>query len=411
MSILIYKQCHRHPNQKKTPKCNYAHIGYIATRPGAVKNEGMRHGLFGKLEPGEVREFATWQEAARLVRELSYRRVNMYRGIISFSPETAAELGLTDHKAWEDYIERHILTLAKYNGIRVQNLQWAAAHHNERGHPHIHVVFWDKNQRTMVPFVHPSIPDKIRRQLIRDTFADKIQAYCETKQRAREQLTAAAVDLVDEFEQYMERLHPSEYKSLRETFGHITDDELGAVPLDGILSADELAHFIPGLFSLKEKMPKKGRLAYKLLPEEVKAELDTFVASLKANCKYIGDLVNEYADAKCQLAMLYDTDPAHVEEQQQKGIAEADKLIANKVLEAIRAMLRKDRETGAFEYAEARKAYYTEQMICEILMALEQNAVNMGMEYDDCQKAMGGDLSKAAKKEWYLRHKDRGMEP
>ena len=108
---------------------------------------------------------------------------------------------------------------------------------------------------------------------------------------------------------------------------------------------------------------------------------------------------------------LYDADPVHVEEQRQKGIAEADKLIANKVLEAIRAMLRKDRETSAFEYAEARKAYYTEQMICEILMALEQNAVSMGMEYDDYQKAMGGDLSKAAKKEWYLRHKDKGMEP
>lgn len=84
MSILIYKQRHRHPNYKKTPKGNYAHIGYIATRPGAVKNEGMRHGLFGKLEPGAVKEFDTWQEAARLVRELSYRRVNMYRGIISF---------------------------------------------------------------------------------------------------------------------------------------------------------------------------------------------------------------------------------------------------------------------------------------------------------------------------------------
>ena len=153
----------------------------------------------------------------------------------------------------------------------------------------------------------------------------------------------------------MERLHPSEYKRLRETFGHITDDELGAVPLDGVLSADEMAQFIPGLFALKEKMPKKGRLVYKLLPEEVKAELDAFISSLKTDCKYIGDLVNEYA--------------------------------------------------------EARKAYYTERLICEILMALEQNAVNMGMEYDDCQKAMGGDLSKAAKKEWYLRHKDRGMEP
>ena len=323
MSILIYKQRHRHPNQRKTPKCNYAHIGYIATRPGTVKNEGMRHGVFGKLEPGEVREFSTWQEAARLVRELSYRRVNLYRGIISFSPETAAELGLTHHKTWEDYMERHILTLEKYNGIRVQNLQWVAAHHNERGHPHIHVVFWDKNQRTMVPFVHPSIPDKIRRQLIRDTFSEKIQAYCEAKQRAREQLTAAAVDLVDEFEQYMERLHPSEYKRLRESFGHITDDELGAASLDDVLSADGLARFIPSLFALKE--------------------------------------------------------------QRQKGIAEADKLIANKVLEAIRTMLRKDRETGSFEYAEARKAYYTERLICEILLTLEQNTVSMGMEYDDCQ--------------------------
>lgn len=180
MSILIYKQRHRHPNYKKTPKGNYAHIGYIATRPGAVKNEGMRHGLFGKLEPGAVKEFDTWQEAARLVRELSYRRVNMYRGIISFSPETAAELGLSDHKAWEDYIDRHILTLAKFNGIRVQDLQWVAAHHNEKGHPHIHVVFWNKHQRTMVPFVHPSIPDKIRKQLIRDTFAERIKEYTQT---------------------------------------------------------------------------------------------------------------------------------------------------------------------------------------------------------------------------------------
>ena len=241
MSILIYKQRHRHPNYKKTPKGNYAHIGYIATRPGAVKNEGMRHGLFGKLEPGVVKEFDTWQEAARLVRELSYRRVNMYRGIISFSPETAAELGLSDHKAWEDYINRHILTLAKFNGIRVQDLQWVAAHHNEKGHPHIHVVFWNKHQRTMVPFVHPSIPDKIRKQLIRDTFAERIKAYCEDKQQAKEHLSAITDEMIDEFEKYMEQLHPQEYRRLREAFGRITDDELGTSPLDSVVGAMKIA--------------------------------------------------------------------------------------------------------------------------------------------------------------------------
>ena len=283
MSILIYKQRHRHPNYKKTPKGNYAHIGYIVTRPGAVKNEGMRHGLFGKLEPGAVKEFDTWQEAARLVRELSYRRVNMYRGIISFSPETAAELGLSDHKAWEDYIDRHILTLAKFNGIRVQDLQWVAAHHNEKGHPHIHVVFWNKNQRTMVPFVHPSIPDKIRKQLIRDTFAERIKEYCEAKQRAKEHLSAITDEMIDEFEKYMEHLHPQEYRRLREAFGRITDDELGTSPFDSVVGAMKIAPFLSRLFALKEKMPKKGRLYYKLLPEDVKVEVDAFVAFLKEN--------------------------------------------------------------------------------------------------------------------------------
>lgn len=411
MSILIYKQRHRHPNYKKTPKGNYAHIGYIATRPGAVKSEGMRHGLFGKLESGAVKEFDTWQEAARLVRELSYRRVNMYRGIISFSPETAAELGLSDHKAWEDYIDRHILTLAKFNGIRVQDLQWVAAHHNEKGHPHIHVVFWNKHQRTMVPFVHPSIPDKIRKQLIRDTFAERIKAYCEDKQQAKEHLSAITDEMIDEFEKYMEQLHPQEYRRLREAFGRITDDELGTSPLDSVVGAMKIAPFLSRLFALKEKMPKKGRLYYKLLPEDVKVEVDAFVAFLKENNEYIRNLVQDYVESKTRLAMLYDTDPTHIKEQQEKAVAEADKLIANKILDMIRTMLCKDREVQSFEYTEARKAYFTEQMICEILIALEQAAMSFDMEYDDRQKAMSTELSKAARKEWYLRHKDKGVEP
>lgn len=168
----MYKQRFRNPNYRKTPKCNYAHIGYIATRPGASKNEGMRHGLFGKLSPGKLTEFETWQEAAREIRELSYRRVNIFRGIISFSPETADELKLNGHTVWEEYIERHIMTLAQKNGIRAENLSWVAAHHNERSHPHLHVVFWDKNQKLMkrrifgalFPFDGGTAPRTVRRR-------------------------------------------------------------------------------------------------------------------------------------------------------------------------------------------------------------------------------------------------------
>lgn len=407
MSILMYKQRFRNPNYLKTPKCNYAHIGYIATRPGASKNEGMRHGLFGKLSPGELVEFETWQQVAREVRELSYKKVNIFRSIISFAPETAAELGLKDHKAWEQYIEEHIQTLARRNGISMKNLSWVCAHHNERSHPHIHVVFWDKNQRVMKNFVHPQVGDGIRIQLIKETFPDKIEQYCRAKDKAKGDIKAFTDEMVAEFDEYVKSAHPREYKQLKEMVGRIDADELGTASLDGLMGDTDLTPLIARLFELKDKMPKKGRLFYKLLPAEVKAEVDAFVEELKNSSEHIRNLTADYADSKCALTMLYDIDPENTEKHRQKAVQEADKLIANKILGVIKTLLNKEKE---FEYTEARKHYYTEQLICEILLMLEQNIVNMDMEYDDKAKTMSTELSKQAKKEWYLRHKDRGME-
>lgn len=406
----MYKQRFRNPNYRKTPKCNYAHIGYIATRPGASKNEGMRHGLFGKLFPGSLTEFETWQEAAREIRELSYQKVNIFRGIISFAPETAAELKLNGHKAWEEFIERHIMTLAQKNGIRAENLSWVAAHHNERGHPHLHVVFWDKNQKLMKNYVSPKIPNSIRIQLIKDTFPDKIEEYCRQKDKIRGELLTVTDELVSEFDEYMQKLHPKEYRRLKEEFGRIDAEELGTSPLDSVVGNMDLAPYLKRLFDLKEKMPKKGRLAYKLLPTEVKAEIDAFVSELKNSNDYIRNLVADYAESKCRLAMLYDSDPENLETYRKKAVAEADKLIANKILSVIKSMLNKERELSSFEYTQAKKEWYTEQMICEILMMLEQNIISLGMDYGDTRKVMGTELSKAAKKDWYLQHKDKGME-
>ncbi len=411
MSILMYKQRYKHPNYRKTPKCNYAHIGYIATRPGASKNEGMRHGLFGKLSPSdEVTEFQSWQEVGRLVRELSYRRVNIFRGIISFLPETAVELHLSDHKAWEEYIKQHIRILAQKNGIRPQDLQWAAAHHNEQNHPHLHVVFWDKNQKTMIPYVSPQIPDNIRIALIKETFSEKIQAFLAAKDKARTELSEITDKAAADFEAFVKELKPKEYRSLLEESSDIGEEEIGRPSFGDVIGKADLTAFIPYLFPLKDKMPKAGRLLYQLLPEEVKAELDSFVILLKEKNEYIRQLTEDYADSKCRLAMLYNSSPENVTEIRKKAIAEVDKLIANKVLKAIKVLLNKDRELASYEYSQAQKEYYAEEMLCEILMMLEQAVMALDDEYEGQEKAMSTDLSKSAKKEWYLKHKDKGME-
>ena len=67
MSILMYKQRFRNPNFKKTAGANYAHIRYIATRPRVMKNENMTHGLFGRLQPGDVIAFEDWRSIASAV--------------------------------------------------------------------------------------------------------------------------------------------------------------------------------------------------------------------------------------------------------------------------------------------------------------------------------------------------------
>ena len=144
----------------------------------------MSHGLFGKLTPGTVTEFADWRNIARLVYQNSKKHITMYRSVVSFDEATAGELRLTDQKSWQRYIDNHILTIAQKNGIAPSALQWACALHKEKGHPHIHVVFWDTSSRVKNPFTPPAIPNAIRRQMIKDTFPDKIRAYGEEKNAA-----------------------------------------------------------------------------------------------------------------------------------------------------------------------------------------------------------------------------------
>ena len=105
--------------------------------------------------------------------------------------------------------------------------------------------------------------------------------------------------------------------------------------------------------------------------------------------------------------MLYESNPDTMEEYRARAIREADKLITNKVLRILKTMLNKEHEPEAFAYSESQKAYYTEEALCEILMLL---VMALDDPYEDRQKATGTELSKAARKEWYLRHKDKGIE-
>lgn len=378
---------------------------YIATRPRVAKNEGMNHGLFGKLTPGPITEFQDWRDVARLVYANSKKHITMFRSVVSFDEETAAELNLTDQKAWQRYIENHIMTIAEKNNIRREHLQWACALHKEKNHPHIHVVFWDTSSRVKNPFTPPAIPNAIRKQLIKDTFADKIRAFGEQKNKSAAELRSISNELVDEFEQHLRRLDKGRYKRVREDYDE--DREL-----DGSFDFDDkvLNETADRVFRIKAALPATGRIAYQLLPPNVKAAVDELVAYLLKSIPALQKRKEDYIESKIKMALLYGGSDEYLAGLRDRFAVEADKIIANRILGMVKALGRLDYELRSEEYRNAHRAYYAEQMLMEALDMLSRLSRENDRRVENLTDAIGGDLSKEAKKELFLKLQDKGYE-
>lgn len=378
---------------------------YIATRPRVAKNEGMGHGLFGKLAPdGVLTEFEDWRDIARLVYQNSKQHITMYRSVVSFDEDVSAELLLTDQKAWQRYIENHIRTIAEKNGIKREHFQWAGALHKEKGHPHIHVVFWDSSSRVKNPFTLPSVPNSIRKQMIKDTFAEKIRNYGEDKNLATADLRQISNELVDEFERHLRLLGKDRYRQLR----HDYDEELELY--EGFDFADETLNQIADrVFRIKAALPPKGRISYQLLPTQVKKQVDKLVEFMLKQIPALQKQKDEYVQSKMKMAELYGGSADYLKSQQVRFGAEADKIIANRILGMVKALNRMDGEYRSAEYQQSRKTYYTEQMLLEALDMISSLTDAADSDFDDFCKTHG-DLSKEARKELFLKYQDKGYE-
>lgn len=402
MSILVYKQRHRHPNRKDTPGANYAHIRYIATRPRVMKNENASHGLFGKMEPGAVREFEDWENVAKSVYANSKKGIVMYRSVVSFAEDTARELLLKDQKSWQRYIENHILTIAEKNGIKRESLQWAAAVHGEKKHPHIHVVFWDKSVRAKNPYTPPQIPNAIRIQMIKDTFAEKILAFAKEKELAVKEMRRISDALVEQFEEELRCKSPGRFRAA----AALLEEELEqGFSFEGKV----LSELSEQIFVLRASLPDHGRIAYQLLPQTSREKIDETVRFLLEKVPEIRRYFDRFVDAKCRMAGLYASDDGWLLKQKGKFEKEAGKILANRVLSGVKAICRLENEKRGEAYLKSHRDYLASRIIMEALDMLAQMAWKQEEDFPD-HPTLSGELSKEAKKELFQKNQDKGYE-
>lgn len=176
---IIYKQRHRDPYRKGRPYTTTAnaehlkyigtregvlptdetasHLKYIGQRPGTLETGNAANGLFGYIN-GAFTPSTEMTAAQGYIRNIS-KQHDIFRCCFSFTPDSAAEAGLHALADWQRFVSSSMNKIAKYMEMKIENIEWYAAVHLKEGQPHVHIMYWDKEQKIRRNKVDPKICD------------------------------------------------------------------------------------------------------------------------------------------------------------------------------------------------------------------------------------------------------------
>ncbi|MCR3922017.1 MAG: relaxase MobL [Firmicutes bacterium] len=319
---------------------NAEHIDYIANRPGADKGElepenrsveveddyveyinarPGSHGLFGESTEKEM-------DIDLVQEELRNHNGLVWRMILSLREDDAVRLGYCNREAWEKVLQSQIKTAAEKMGIERTNLNWCAAFHEAKGHPHTHVVFWEKNpQRTTGRLASDELQG-IKKTFAGEIFREERLKVMMEKSAMRELVRSEAkgsLTKAKEVVKELKRVADSGSTDLKIVFG----TSAGSLPPE-LIREKELAQ---KLYTLSRELPGKGQAAFQFMPQNVK-ERALEVADYTLSRPGFEQEVSKYLMAQEQLARTYSSRPEQIKAAREKAYQDLQKRVANLVV-------------------------------------------------------------------------------
>ncbi len=111
------------------------YIKYIAKRPRVEKIH--THGLFSR--EGVVNDLN------KKAKEISEHKGIVWSHVLSLRREDAERLGYNNYEIYQKLVDENLIHIAKAHKIKIDNLQYVCAFHNQSHHPHIHLVVYSKD--------------------------------------------------------------------------------------------------------------------------------------------------------------------------------------------------------------------------------------------------------------------------
>ena len=270
---------------------------YISERPGST-------GLFGNINTSDVPAVGNY------LAKLSGDGHNIYQHIISLAPEDALELGFYEKKNWAAFIRATVPDVAAQFDIPVDKLEWVAAFHNEKEHPHCHLMYWNKDSQIRSPYIHTSVQDRCRELLSKEMFKAEREQEVINKTIYRDALLDGLKEDMAEEMDYLKKQDS---------------------PTPGRIPNALLSSYGEKLRSLSASLPEQGRLMYKFLSPENKAQVDSFVDDILKSRPLYKEYENYLASVD-RISRTYSASDKHIRTNHTIADEDIRKRAANIVL-------------------------------------------------------------------------------
>lgn len=224
---------------------------YIATRPrsqGLFSDEGVEINL---------RQHS---------RELNSYQGNLWTVIISLSREDAERLGFDNATRWRDFLRSERSEIAEQFHISQGNLRWYAAFHNEKHHPHVHLMVWSEDEKE--GYLSERGIEKLRSSFAKSIFA---QDWC---------------NIYDHYTEARNTLRQESRERMREIIGAINA---------GSYENKTIEHLLLQL--VRQLSTSAGKKQYGYLKPELKRLVDAIVEEFSKDPR-IAELYDLWYDQK-----------------------------------------------------------------------------------------------------------------
>ncbi|MGK5511960.1 MobP3 family relaxase [Brevibacillus formosus] len=409
-SPLVVKMGFYMPSKTNNAR-NKAHVNYIATRPGVVKevepaiedmidpSTAIGHVKYAHERPGSHGLFGSNENTSLddVKKELSSHNGMLWRMIVSLREDDACRLDMTSRRQWEQKMKASIPDVADKIGIPLSNLRWCAAFHNEPGHPHVHVMIWEKEPKRARGKLSQAERKEVRRVFAKEIYAEeRIQLNREkTAERdlIQELIKSDIEQVVNLREDLMDQRVEVNLELRMAGLG-----KRGIAPVVPLKLGRELLNELKELSLI---MPAKGRIALKFMPEEVKGPVTTLSDWLLSQ-PGVKIHVQRYLKAHEQLTKMHVLSPEKIEQARAKAYDD----LKNRVSQVLLRSAAEVRESQNYEHVEHNTqntkapSVFTQTVFSSVFFTIQSEKDKAEAKSAAIQRKQGKKKRKRQRGEW-----------